>query len=209
MTHRPGCCVDPIATDRIPCADGKFRSCPRISHLLEYRERDDLFFSGFFMRNARRILRSSTLWGMIPLALWAGLPATGCFCADGSFKPFCTGHLAVTPGKNFADSNLAAARALRATQPRCPACAAAMEDPSDDFAPLGGSPTACCQLSESTTVTLTPVLSMPDFAKFGGTVVVPVVIMPRFSVAQFASSHDVSETGPPVDRVIVNCSLLI
>ena len=165
---------------------------------------------------------------MIPLALLAGLPTTSCFCADGGFKLFCGGHVAgaIAAGQNQTSPD---GKASPSDAPgHCPACAAkdsaaraSEAQPAncdlaasnsccgEDQLPISGSPTACCQLIESTTGTLTSVVALPDFTALGLANVVEIVSAPRLAAAALARSYDVFEIGPPVDRVIVHCSLLI
>jgi hypothetical protein len=64
-------------------------------------------------------------------------------------------------------------------------------------------------LVEITTGTLTAAVSLPDFTALGTPCLVDVVSVPRLAAAALARPYDVFETGPPVDRVIVHCSLLI
>jgi hypothetical protein len=185
------------------------------------------------MRNARRTLRCSTFWGMIPLALLAGLPTTSCFCADGGFKLFCGGHVAGAQ-TSASDSHVPSSNAQSGkVAQHCPACPA-KDGAADDSAarasetqtangdlalsdsccstgqpPVSGSPTECCRLVESTTGTLTSVVPLPDLNALGFANVVEIVSAPRLVAAALARSFDVFEIGPPVDRVIVHCSLLI
>jgi hypothetical protein len=166
---------------------------------------------------------------MILLALWSGLPATSCLCADGSFKLFCAGHLVSGQGAPSVLLNANPSAQSNEAPRHCPACpskestSAASADQSlpcatvsSDFAccgkeqtPADGSPASCCRLIEPPDVTLTSVVLLPDFTPLGLPCMVEVVSAPRLAAAALARPYDVFETGPPVDRVIVHCSLLI
>lgn len=152
-------------------------------------------------------LSAAVAWAMIPLAAWAGMPNTGCVCANGRLKLFCQ-HVLGTKrsATNEADcaSNCCPHEAAEQDTDCCGSGFCCHGDPSGTS---GVSAKSCCN----------PIVSAPSVAP--ETVSVPCVQAPAMlAVVQEVGALvrpsfvlDVAEfnTGPPLDRVIIFRSLLI
>lgn len=176
----------------------------------------------WFSMNFFRTRRSAAVaWGMIPLALWAGLPSTACVCANGQLKLVCrhaaagaTGHHVAHPSSaaEAGDSHSccceghdAVAELDAAHDADCCGGGMCCHGASSDKAGIGSK--ACCK----------PVLTAPSLAPESTSVVcdqTPALldlVEEREPLVRASFNRDVAEvdTGPPFDRVIVFRSLLI
>lgn len=157
----------------------------------------------------RKRLSVPITWGMIPLALWAGMPSAACRCANGQVKFFCKNALGANdcPGPRRAS-----ARGGEATDFQWDAAA------NNDC--CGGG--SCRHVDRSTGPGVTskncckPIVTAPNLAP--ETVKLPCGQTPLFFQSErpaesppFALIADVAEvdTGPPLDRVVFFRSLLI
>ena len=64
--------------------------------------------SAHLNRLVRGHSRAAVLWAMMPLAILASRPTSGCICADGHYEPFCRGGLHAandsTPGHEHSNA---------------------------------------------------------------------------------------------------------
>lgn len=148
-------------------------------------------------------------WGMIPLATWAGMPSTGCVCANGQVKLFCGHSSGNGQHQRHSATNCAAS------------CCGTHESEEHDADCCGGG--FCCHgsTSEKASVTgktcCTPILSAPSMAPQTCGVIfheasLLVAVAEDIGVSATSSySAELAEinTGPPFDRVIIFRSLLI
>jgi hypothetical protein len=84
------------------------------------------------MKNLLEHLRVVLVWSMLPLAAWSGVPATGCICADGHYKAFCTAGRCRSTKEHLAHIT-------------CTCCAAV--EPHDDHHSSCQRATECCHKS--------------------------------------------------------------
>ena len=164
----------------------------------------------------RTRLSAVIAWGMIPLALWAGLPSTACVCANGQLKLVCR-HLAGGCGKNHAtadhdsvcNSNCCGSGTGRAEADSdhvdCCGGGLCRHDAASGGTGIGSK--ACCK----------PILTAPSVAPEIVSLScdqAPAVIALAEEIGaiiqpSFAAEDVEFDTGPPLDRVIVFRSLLI
>ena len=172
--------------------------------------------------NFFRTRRSAAVaWGMIPLALWAGLPSTACVCANGQIKLVCRHAAGGSAGQHIAHPSSPAdadachlcccegheAVAELDADHDADCCGAGMccHGASSDEAGIGSK--ACCK----------PVLTAPSVAPESTSVVcdqTPALVglveeLEPLVRASFSRNVAEVDTGPPLDRVIVFRSLLI
>lgn len=157
-------------------------------------------------------------WGMIPLALWAGLPSTACVCANGQIKLVCR-HVAAghSTASRFSDDH----------ESECHSCCHEMheaiaESDSDHEADCCGRGLCCYGAAQGepgigSKACCKPILAAPSLAPESATVTCDhppafVALVDEIGAIDLpAFAQDVAEvdTGPPLDRVIVFRSLLI
>ncbi len=155
------------------------------------------------MLSRRKPLRITIVTGMILLAIFASLPATSCYCADGHLKLFCGGHYAGSPSPTAKAS------------PDCCQCDHDADEAANhgsdcchgkDSSQPGGN--RCQEISKSLTTTVAsislPALDSHVFAVLPAEVVVHHAF-PSLRNAQLERI----ESGPPVDLVIALHTLLI
>jgi hypothetical protein len=157
----------------------------------------------------RTRLSAAIAWAMIPLAAWAGMPSTGCVCANGHLKLFCQ-HL------------LREMHAAGGHNTACGSdCCEAVADQDHDADCCGGG--FCCHGPQSAKPGIgsksccNPILTAPSVAPQTVTVPcdqVPAVVTVALEIGaivhpSFAFDAADVDTGPPLDRVIVFRSLLI
>lgn len=159
-------------------------------------------------------------WGMIPLAIWAGLPSTACVCANGQLKLVCRHAAGV---RDYSVANQSSADHDDGCHSSCcethsdiaevdldhdaDCCSSGSGCHSAVSGKAGVGSKACCK----------PVLTAPSVASKLASVSydqAPAVVALVEEIAAPACpsfTHDVAEfdTGPPLDRVIVFRSLLI
>ena len=168
---------------------------------------------GLAMRSFRTRQSAAIIWGMIPLAVWAGLPRTACVCANGQIKLVCR-HVATShmPDDHESDrhsccvdTHEVAAEADSDHEADCCSSGSCCHGAAQGEPGIGSK--ACCKpilavpslAPESTTVTCDQALAVVSLVDDIGALYRP------------AFSRDVAEvdTGPPLDRVILFRSLLI
>ena len=162
----------------------------------------------------RTRLSASVAWGMIPLALWAGMPSTACVCANGHLKLFCQ-HLLGSAKHQPAANHEAGCNSS------CCGEAADLAESDKDSDCCGGGfcchgagsqkpgigSKTCCQPILTAPSAAPKMVSVPcEQAPAAVTVVQEVGAIVHPSVIFDAAEFD---TGPPLDRVIVFRSLLI
>lgn len=160
-------------------------------------------------------------WGMIPLAVWAGLPSTACLCANGGIKLVCT-HPGCGGKSHAGHDSQSTCRSHCCATNGCAANAMIDEVESDEHADCCGD--ADRGLNESRTgvhakACCKPVLAAPGMPPKASSVAydsapATVVSAAEIGIPPQTSLHrdrDIVEanTGPPLDRVIVFRSLLI
>jgi hypothetical protein len=157
----------------------------------------------------RTRLTAAVAWAMIPLAAWAGMPSTGCVCADGHLKLFCQ-HL--LREKHAAGDHGSACGSD---------CCEAVADQDHDADCCGGG--FCCHGRQSqrpgigSKTCCDPILTAPSVAPELVTVPcgqAPVIVTVAQEIgaivhASFAFDAAEFDTGPPLDRIIVFRSFLI
>lgn len=151
-------------------------------------------------------------WGMIPLALWAGLPSTACICANGQLKLVCR-HSAPICASDDHESDVHSccemheANAESDSDQEADCCSSGMCCHAAAQGEPGIGSKACCK----------PILAAPSLASESANVscdqapaaVALVVEIGALECPAFARDVAEVDTGPPLDRVIVFRSLLI
>lgn len=168
-----------------------------------------------FVRNR---ISAVIAWGMILLAVLAGAPSTGCFCASGQFKLLCA-HAQYGAGGLHADHGILAhdCCAAHVADGECELCAAGVHSCGEhegdccghgDASPGDGVRSrSCCQpVLNALSMGSAPVSAPADDA--------PAAVADGVEPPAVAhSSHTVDrvdfDTGPPLDRVVVFRHLLI
>lgn len=156
------------------------------------------------------------VWGMIPLAVWAGAPSSGCLCASGQFKLFCA-HDHHAPHLDAShDSGCCAVG--QASDAHCQQCAVDLEqrhgEHEGDCCQHGSeSPgdgvraRSCCQPVLNALSMVSAPVSAPDHD--APAVAVEVAEPPAIAcLARFVEAVDF-DTGPPQDRIIAFGHLLL
>ena len=170
------------------------------------------FLSAVAMHIARSYRSTLIVWGMIPLAAWAGAPSTACLCADGGIKLVCSHPGCGAHDEHEHDSHChshccgagAALEADRSVE-HADCCGAGEHDSGEDRDGVHAK-TGC-----------TPILMAPSLAPKVATATcdsAPAIVVAAPEIAAPAAvrhARDVAEhdTGPPLDRVILFRSLLI
>ena len=176
----------------------------------------------WLLMNFFRTRRTAAVaWGMIPLALWAGLPSTACVCANGRLKLVCR-HVAGGPAGHHAAHLSSAADAGGCHSCCCEGHDAVTEFDSDRDADCCGGGVCCYGASSreagvGSKACCKPILTAPSVAPESTNVAcdqTPALgdlVEDLEPLARASFSRDVAEvdTGPPLDRVIVFRSLLI
>lgn len=166
------------------------------------------------MRSFRTRCSAVAAWVMIPLAAWAGAPSTACVCANGRVKLFCS-H-GTPPAKTGVHDD------THCESDCCGESCGEIES-SDDSDCCGKG--ACCHGAKSSEPGIAskaccrPILTPPSIAPKAAkapddqTLCVVAVVELGSSLTPTSSSYDralfASDTGPPLDRVILFRSLLI
>ena len=161
-------------------------------------------------------------WGMIPLAIWAGLPSTACVCANGQLKLVCR-HAA---GGSVKDHSIAS----QSSSDHEDGCHSSCCETHSDIAEVDldhdadcCSSGSCCHSAASgvsgagSKACCKPILTAPSVAPelasgpCDQTLAVVSVVDEAGAPASPSLTQDVAEldTGPPLDRVIVFRALLI
>lgn len=163
------------------------------------------------MNRFRTQLSAVVVWGMIPLAAFAGLPSTGCLCANGQFKFFCE-HRSSSPAHDFAGHAGCCTHEHAAVD--CGCCLAAVEEHEGDCCQHGATlpgdgvqSRSCCQ----------PVFNAPGLspvvasAPCDHSLCATVCLVETGAAAHPAVAAETFEfdTGPPLDRVVAFRHLLI
>lgn len=162
----------------------------------------------------RTRLSAAVAWGMIPLALWSGMPSTACVCANGHIKLFCQQLL------GGAQSHLAAGL-LNGCKSTCCSHEAQLAEAKQTSDCCGGG--FCCHGAPSAKAGLgskgccKPILTAPSVAPQIASVPcdqapgLAAVVREIGAIVHPAIAFEPAEfdTGPPLDRVIVFRSLLI
>src|SRR5487761_1114743 len=162
------------------------------------------------MNRIRTQLSAVVVWGMIPLAVFAGLPSTGCLCANGQFKFFCA-HRCSSPTREVAGHAGYRAHEHAAADGSC--CVAAVNEHEGDCCQHGATlpgdgmqSRSCCQ-PVFNAPSLSPVaVSAPD----DHSPCLTVCLAETGAIAHPAAAPDTAEfdTGPPLDRVVAFRHLL-
>ena len=164
------------------------------------------------MNRVRTSFSAAIVWGMIPLAAVAGMPSTGCLCANGQFKFFC-GHQYPSDGAHggHAVTGCCAARDAVADCDSCLAMPAAESD-SDccQHSPAlpcdGVRSRSCCQPVFNASG-LSPVKVSTPCGDSSAAVCLTETVAIRHPAV--VSNIDEFDTGPPLDRVVAFRHLLI
>ena len=161
------------------------------------------------MSRFRRRFSAAIAWAMMPLAAWAGMPSTGCVCANGHVKLFCQ-HSAAnghnehhSTGESWccADEHIADC----GHDGDCCGTGDCCRNP--ESAASGITSKACCKPILTAPIVVPKVASIPlDQAPAVLADVQDVGVLVRQA---FIADVPEFNTGPPVDRVIVFRSLLI
>jgi len=155
-------------------------------------------------------LRIKIVSGMILLAIFASLPATSCYCADGHLKLFCAGHYAPSQAPN-APSQAPAGKSEHSSCCKCEQSTGSADSVSDCcHGNNHGKPCGkCCQeVSKSLTTTVASV-SMPALDSHVFAVLPAEVVVPHAFLSLRNAQLERIESGPPVDLVITLRTLLI
>lgn len=140
-----------------------------------------------------RCYRKAIVLGTVLLAITLSLPATSCFCADGTFKLFCAGNYTRAVAKQPAEGH-------------CCSCAHASGGQRADHhrdAPCG----RCREVSKPLGTTVSSVI----VPRLDWSVTTPIIVdsgAPFTSLSHAAQVQPI-DTGPPVDLVIALHFLLI
>ncbi|HJT35706.1 MAG TPA: hypothetical protein VJ783_27000 [Pirellulales bacterium] len=154
------------------------------------------------------------VWGMIPLAVFVGMPSTGCLCANGQFKLFC-GHRNQSAAVLIGSAHAGCCAAHHADEADCDCCLApkAAEHQADCCQHGAGLPgegmqsRTCCQ-PVFNPVSMSPVAVS---APCDDLLILTVCLIETGAIAYPAVAAEVGEfdTGPPLDRVVAYRHLLI
>ena len=160
------------------------------------------------MKPSRTRIAALMSWGMIPLALWSGLPTTACQCPDGSIKLFCSGVYQAVIQHASANSKTAA-EVRRSVHKNC--ChAKATRPPSCCDHPSSGKPCGKCKAIGRTATTVVELVSPPGFDdQASGLYALDLSFAPSAQPVIFSRNVELLDTGPPVDLVLVHHSFLI
>jgi hypothetical protein len=172
-------------------------------------------FALLAMRFFRTHLSAAVAWAMIPVAAWAGMPSTGCVCANGHIKFFCQHLLKASAADESQESGC---KSACCPEDSCPEETALAEQTGDC---CGGG--ACCHGAKSdkpgvrSAACCQPIVTAPSVApQIAGVpsdhaIAVATVTAEVGALVHPSLTLDVAEfdTGPPLDRVIVFRSLLI
>lgn len=165
------------------------------------------------MSRFRSRLSAAIAWAMMPLAVWAGMPSTGCVCANGHIKLFCQ-HSAGSSGHARHDSSgsgtgcCASEDAVECDHDHGTDCCGTGDCcHSAKSAASGIASKACCKPILTAPIVAPQMVSVPQDqapAIVAAVQDVGALVRPAFVV-----EVDEFNTGPPLDRVIVFRSLLI
>lgn len=152
----------------------------------------------------RTRLSAAVAWAMIPLAAWAGMPSTGCVCANGHLKLFCQHSLGA---KQPTTLGCTAGCGTHEAEQDVDCCGGGHCCHGADLAKSGIGAKSCCN----------PILSSPSVAPQTASIPAdhaPAIVATAPEIGTLVHPSfilDVAEfnTGPPLDRVIVFRSLLI
>lgn len=170
------------------------------------------------MKALRNCTRRSIVWGLIPVAIFAGLPSTACQCADGRIKLVCT-HLyqrAIVSEQDacqFAVDEHGCCHSSASCSGEEPAtcCAnSAAGDCCDGCAAPGLNGRHSCCTPVFTAPSAKPaVVAAPALERHLGLLPpLPAFRLQRLNAFVHFQRH-AHDTGPPVDLVITLCCLLI
>ena len=165
------------------------------------------------MLSLRKRLHKAVLLGMLPLAVFSGIPATACFCANGQLKLFCGGDYAATKAPSHESSSPLVHPA------KCSSCCGHAHDARcannsvaecchrghSSSQPCGK---CCTQISKVLTTTVASA-SMPaiDLQVFA---VLPAEVVVSHACLSLRNAQlERVDTGPPIDLVITLRTLLI
>jgi len=165
------------------------------------------------MHFRQNYLCAVVMWGMIPLALFSGLPATGCVCANGQYKLFCAGAL----GRFAASSRGPGLAEEPSDSSVCPQCSGSTNDRLGEAkhscctsAKGEGIPCGkCCQLVKQNLATVSAEFAPPVTDAFVVAILPPALNLSLVVLPTISKHVEQIDTGPPVDRVIVLRCLLI
>ncbi|HEX7450247.1 MAG TPA: hypothetical protein VF306_21995 [Pirellulales bacterium] len=165
------------------------------------------------MNRFRTPLSAIAVWTMIPLAVFAGMPSTGCLCANGQFKFFCGHqyHADAAHGGKAIPGCCAADHAATADCGSCVAMPAAEYDGDccQHSAVLPGDGVrsrSCCQPVFNAAGISPAKVSTPCGDSCADVCLTETIAIRHPAVA---SNIDEFDTGPPLDRVLAFRHLLI
>lgn len=171
------------------------------------------------MSSLRTRLSGAIAWGMIPLAVWSGLPSTGCLCADGVQRLFCPNlHLGVPRWAGTSPATISGGEGccLHPGQPvgRPPAECLVRSHAQQGYCgrcgatrPAGSRP--CCTPTFTAPATMPASAVLPLAAEQGMDLHTAALDVPHTYPAPVASKTVSLDTGPPVDLAITLCRLVI
>lgn len=176
------------------------------------------------MQLARSRVSAVIVWGMIPLAILAGTPSTGCFCASGRFMLLCAHGQQVVAGPHanhdvagddccagddFAADDLGGGECQLCStdvhsrgEPEGDCCQHGDASPSDGV----GSRSCCQPVLNALSMGSAPMSAPADGASAAVADCFEPPAVAHFSIAAYRVDFD---TGPPLDRIIVFRHLLI
>jgi len=147
------------------------------------------------------------IWAMVGLSIWVGWPSTGCVCADGGFKLFCSGHkhndLADLSGESgeasgdCCDRHNTAVHDTLTNRDCCDPCPVESQITRQGCRPVVNEPVVVAPASK--------ILSTDHSVAFDG---LPVDRAPSLASYLTARLNRI-DTGPPTDLVISLHCLLI
>lgn len=168
------------------------------------------------MSHLRTRLSAVVVWGMMPLAAWAGAPSSGCLCASGQFKLFCGHDHHATQDDTLHDTDCCGAE--HASEAHFQPCIVEVESPGSSHAgdccqhgatsPADGvrGRSACQPILNALSMISAPVSPPGDDAP---TIAVQIVEPPAVASLNRAAEAVDFDTGPPHDRVVAFRHLLI
>jgi hypothetical protein len=165
------------------------------------------------MHFRRSQVSAAITWGMIPLTFWGVLPGTGCICTSGQYKLFCTG--ALDRGRCNGGQKTAPASQLAGCA--CQHCGGASATDSGEgqraccqsSGSRDSAPGTCCHLIARSPATVSSEVTPPIRDALVVALLPPALDLSLVALPTVSKHVDQIDTGPPVDRVIVLCCLLI
>jgi hypothetical protein len=157
------------------------------------------------MNRCRSQLTALLTWGMIPLAVWSGLPLAACQCPDGGIRLFCAAmHAGIPAEQGPSDCHHGPHR-------KCCHEKIAHHNPCCDHSgDKSGSPCGKCKAIARATTIAVETVAPPTFdgQADGSLVFFAMTSFPRQSDVQ-ARDVELLDTGPPLDLVLLQHCFLI